>query len=61
MTLNATTRRLVRSAITPLSRRYRADMMFGIRRLNYEIFADTIDGKIKSIHGDRYAQRFGGK
>ena len=35
MTLDATTRRLVQSAIMPLSRRYRVDRMFGIRRLNY--------------------------
>ena len=61
MTLDATTRRLVRSAIMPLSRRYRVDRMFGIRRLNYEISTDTIDGKVKSIHGDRYAQIFGSK
>ena len=35
MTLNATTKKLVRSAIMPLSRRYRVDRMFGIRKLDY--------------------------
>ena len=61
LTLDATTRRLIRSAVMPLSRRYRVDRMFGIRRLNYEISTDTIDGKVKTIHGDRYAQVFGSK
>ena len=61
MTLDATTRKLVRSALMPLSRRYRVDQMFGIRKLDYEISTDTIDGKVNSIHGERYAQVFGSK
>ena len=61
LTLDATTRRLIRSAIMPLSRRYRVDRLFGIRRLDYEISTDTIDGKVKTIHGLRYAQVFGSK
>ena len=35
--------------------------MFGIRNLDYEISTDTIDGKVNSIHGERYAQVFGSK
>ena len=61
MTLNATTRKLKRSALMPLSRRYRVDRLFGIRKLDYEISTDTIDGKMNSIHGNRYAQVFGSK
>ena len=61
LTLDATTRKFIRSAIMPLSRRYRVDRLFGIRRLDYEIATDTIDGKVRSIHGDRYAQVFGSK
>ena len=61
LTLDATTRKLVRSAIMPLSRRYRVDRMFGIRRLDYEFATDTIDGRIKSVHGSKYAQIFGSK
>ena len=34
LTLKATTQRLKRFALMPLSRRYRADRMFGVKRLN---------------------------
>ena len=34
LTLKATTQRLKRSALMPLSKRYRADIMFGVKRLN---------------------------
>ena len=61
MTLNATTRRFKRSALMPLSRRYRVDRMFGLRYLDHMISTDTIDGKVKSLHGNRYAQVFGSK
>ena len=61
MTLDATTRKLILSALMPLSRQYRVDQMFGIRKLDYEISTDTIDGKVNSIHGERYAQVFGSK
>ena len=61
LTLDATTRKFIRSAIMPFSRRYRLERLFGIRRLDYGISTDTIDGKIKSIHGDRNAQIFGTK
>ena len=61
MTLNATTRKFKRSALMPLSRRYRVDRLFGIRHLDYEISSDTIDGKVKSLHGNRCAQIFGSK
>ena len=61
MTLDATTRKLILSAVMPLYRKYRVDRMFGIRRVYYVISTDTIDGKVNSIHGERYAQVFGSK
>ena len=61
MTLKATTRRLVRSAIMPLTRRYRVDRMFECNRIRGNIATDTMHMYVKSIHGHRYAQVFGNK
>ena len=35
--------------------------MFGIRSADYVISTDTIDGKVNSLHGEKYAQVFGSK
>ena len=39
--LKATTQRGTRSALLPISRRYRADRQFGVRRLNGKFATDT--------------------
>ena len=41
-TLKATTQRGTRSAIMPISRRYRADRMFQVKRLNGKFATDTL-------------------
>ena len=60
-TLKRTTQRFVRSAILPLSRRYRADRMFELPRLRGDWFTDTLDGRVKSKDGNKHAQVFANK
>ena len=60
-TLKATTRKFFRSALMPLSRRYRTDRMFNTPRMRCQAGTDTMDARCKSIHGNRYAQVFGTK
>ena len=57
-TLEKTTQRLVRSAVLPLSRRYKADRIFQLPRLQGTWFSDTVDGRVKSKDGNKYAQIF---
>jgi hypothetical protein len=57
-TLKRTTQRVVRSAVMPLARRYRADRMFQTKRLAGMWASDTMDGRVKSLDGNRYAQVF---
>lgn len=54
MTLDATTQRHARSAIMPLSRRYRVDRMFEPMRLRSEIASDTMDPRCDGLHGMRH-------
>ena len=62
MTLLATTQHHARSAIMPLSRRYRVDRMFEPKRLLGTMATDTMDPRCESLHGDhRYCQVFGNK
>ena len=62
MTLDATTQNHVRSAIMPLSRRYRTDRMFEPKRLLGTIASDTMDPRCQSLHGDyRYTQVYGNR
>jgi hypothetical protein len=61
LTLKATTRRLIRSALMPLARRYRTDRMFEVKRLQGTFATDTMDMRCKSIHGERYSQVFANK
>ena len=61
LTLKATTRRLVRSALMPLARRYRVDRMFEPNRLSGTFTTDTMDMRCNSIHGERYCQVFANK
>ena len=60
-TLRVTTQRGVRSAILPISRRYRADRMFSVRRLNGKFATDTAYGKVKSLRGNVGSQLFSHK
>jgi hypothetical protein len=57
-TLKKTTQRFLRSAVLPLSRRYRTDMMFERKTLRGQWSTDTMDGRCKSLEGNRYAQVF---
>jgi hypothetical protein len=61
LTLKATTRRLIRSALMPLARRYRTDRMFEVKRLKGTFATDTMDMRCKSIHGEKYSQIFANK
>ena len=57
-TVKATTQRLMRSAILPLARRYRADRMFVRPHIRGTIYTDTMNGCYKSLYGNKYAQIF---
>ena len=60
-TLQKSTQRFKRSAIMPLTRRYRADRMFYRKCLAGVWSTDTLDGKVKSLEQNRYAQVFANK
>jgi len=60
-TLRVTTQRGVRSAILPISRRYRADRMFSVKRLQGKFATDTAYGKVKSLRGNVGSQVFSHK
>ena len=60
-TFRVTTQRGVRSAILPLSRRYRADRAFGVKRLNGKFATDTAYGKIRSLRGNIGSQLYSHK
>ncbi|KAI2496598.1 Reverse transcriptase (RNA-dependent DNA polymerase) [Fragilaria crotonensis] len=51
-TLRVTTQRGVRSAILPIGRRYRADRVFGVKRLSGKFATDTAYGKFKSLRAN---------
>ncbi len=58
-TLEVTTQKGVRSAILPLSRRYRTDLMYNQRKLrNQKFYTDTLFGKSKSLSNNTCAQIF---
>jgi hypothetical protein len=57
-TLKWTTQRVIRSAVMSLARRYRADRMFQTKRLAGKWASDTMDGRVKSLDGNQYAQVF---
>jgi hypothetical protein len=57
-TLKETTQRFLRSALLPLSRRYRTDRVFSRKTLSGNWSTDTMDGRSKSLGGNRYAQVF---
>ena len=58
-TLKRTTQNSIRSAILPLTRRYRTDFISQLlRRLNTTWYTDTLFSKQKSIIGNTCAQMF---
>ena len=57
-TLGATTQYFKRSAILPISRRYRADRFYDLKRLDAKFSTDTIWADVKSLNQHRYAQAF---
>jgi len=60
-TLKRTTQKFVRSAAMPLARRHRADRIFQRKRLDGVWATDTMDGRVKSLDGNRHAQVFSNK
>lgn len=60
-TLDTTTQRFSRSALQPLSRRYRNDRMFYRRYLNHHFAADLYMARTKSLHGNTSAYIFAHK
>ena len=60
-TLNATLQRGTRSAILPISRRYRADRQFGVKRLNGKFATDTLWANASSLRGNVAAQVYSNK
>ena len=61
MTLQATTQNHIRSAVMPLSRRYRTDRMYEPKRLRCNMASDTMDPRMDGLHGNRYCQVYGNK
>ena len=61
LTLKATTQNLTRSAIMPLTQRYRAYRIFDVRRIHGTKSTDTKDARYQSIHDKKYCQVFGNK
>ena len=58
-TLKCTTQKCIRSAILPLTRRYRTDLMSQrLRRLSTTWYTDTLFAKCKSVVGNTCAQMF---
>ena len=53
-----TTQQILRSALLPLARRYRADRMYERPQIQGTIYTDTVDGQHKSLDGNKYAQVF---
>ena len=60
-TLLATTQMGICSAILPLTRRYRADRMYNIKRLDGKFATDTFYADMKSIHGNTCCQVYSHK
>jgi hypothetical protein len=57
-TLKRTTQRVIQLAVMPLARQYRADKMFQTKLLAGKWASDTMDGHVKSLDGNQYAQVF---
>ena len=60
-TLKHTTQKFLRSALLPLGQRYQTDRLFSRKTLRGKWSTDTLDGRRKSLAGNRYAQVFANK
>ena len=60
-TLQVTRQRGTRSAILPIGRRYRADLMYDVKRLNGKFATDTLWGKVNSIRNNKASQIYSHK
>ena len=60
-TIKVTTQRGTRSAILPISRRYRADKMFNTKRLESKFSTDTMYPELKSLNQNTCAQVYSTK
>jgi hypothetical protein len=60
-TIACTTQRGHRSAILPLSRRYRANRMYSLKRLNSRFATDTLFADIKSLNQNTCTQIYSHK
>ena len=60
-TLKVTTQRGIRSAIMPISRRYRADRYYNMKRLNSKFSTDTFYPKVWSLLQNTHAQVYSHK
>ena len=59
--MKVTTQRGTRSALMPISRRYRADRMFQVKRLNGKFAADTLFSDCKSLSQNTCGQVYSHK
>jgi hypothetical protein len=57
-TLKRTTQCFLRSALLPVSRRYKADRMYQAPRLQGKWYTETVEGRCKSRDGNKYGQIF---
>jgi hypothetical protein len=60
-TMQATTQKFVRSALLPISRRYRSDRHFYRKHLNSHFSSDLYYGRTQSLHGNTCAYIFSHK
>lgn len=60
-TIEVTTQTSARSALMPAGRRYRADRVFERPLLRGHFYTNTMDGRVKSLDGNKYAQVFASK
>ena len=60
-TMNATTHMATRSAVLPISRRYRVDEMYGVKHLNGKFVTDTLWSDSKSLNQNTHGQIFSHK
>ncbi len=58
LTMQHTTQRYIRSALLPMARRYNADRIYHLPRLQGEWYTDTVFGRIKSKDGNTCGQLF---
>ena len=48
-TINAISQHYTRSALLPIAKRYRADRMYNVKRLNWKLATDTFFSDVKSL------------